>query len=604
MSYDPGNPQYDANYGTPPYNAAPIGYPAAGYPPPQQQQAPLGYPGYNPPPMQNQMPMYTAPVYPPPQQQQQPPPLAVFPPPQDQQQQQPPPLQAAQPLYASVNSGQQPVYGLHTSGRVDAPTALPPPPPQVQPNTPKEQWKRPEFDFNGEPLPKVQRVLTSDYSAVAKLAAQQFLGGTADEASVQDRINAAAKEHNPPQLDLFADSIEANEARLGSGIRYYFTFIKFLTVLTVVFAVFQCATYGQYVQSRGSAEHAKVAPGVTNFIDDLTITVYAKSKDLPLWQAMNIVCVILAFLAAPIYFFVLKLLTKNDEVLALSQFSVLDELIRFTSDGRIDVSTTYRSRSEKIVRRLIVLGFIALMIGLQVLSSLLITRVDSSNIGIAFAIAFVASALNILFSYTSYYLTEFEKWDTFAAWNAFHTMKLLAFKLANIITVFAAKRYSQTSNTKCTYSTIGEQFISLLFVEIFFVNLQKILSGMFFSSKAQSLARMQGSIFGDQDNMPQFDLPLEYLNVVYRHYLTLMAMITIPYSILLSLFGYFVQFWVEKYYLYKLCGMPRKTDSSMKTFLTTLLVFVAACALLTPYAGTMFVLSGITRDLSPLCYFP
>ena len=459
------------------------------------------------------------------------------------------------------------------------------------------------FDYDGLALPAVTPVTQLDCRQKGKELAKEFIGGIADDDLINARIDAAMREHNPPQLDVFNDSIADQEARLGSGVRFYFTFIKFLGILSVVFAALQCATYGHYVQNKNSPSHRAVAPSVTNFVDDLTITVYV-SGDLPLWQAMNIVCIILAFLAAPIYFLYLRVVEKNDDELALSRFSVLDKLIRFTPNGEIDVSNTYRSSSEKVCRRVTVFIFILMMIGLQVIASILITTTDSSNIGIAFAISFIAATLNIVFSFVAYYLTEFEKWDTFYTWNAFHTLKLLAFKLANIITVFAAKKYSQTSDIKCTYSTIGEQLITLLLVEIFAVNLQKILTAMFFFNHSETVARWQGSIFGDQDNLPQFDLSLEYLSIIYRHYLTLMAMVTLPYSILLSLFGYVVQYWVEKYYLYKLCGVPRKTDSSMKTFLTILLAFVALCSLLTPFAGTMFVLSGLTKSKSSLCLFP
>ena len=127
---------------------------------------------------------------------------------------------------------------------------------------------------------------------------------------------------------------------------------------------------------------------------------------------------------------------------------------------------------------------------------------------------------------------------------------------------------------------------------------------MLFRKFANTIARLTGSIFGDQDNLPKFDIAVEYLGIVYRQYLIIMAMVVCPFTIFLGLVGYLLDFAVNKFILLRLCGVPRKVESSQKSLLTFVLFFVALCGLLTPFAGSMFMLAGLTREKSQLCRFP
>lgn len=413
----------------------------------------------------------------------------------------------------------------------------------------------------------------------------------------------ALNEHNHPQLEML-DNLEKHEDRLGSGILYLFSFIRFLLLLSLLFAVFQCITFGDYIR-RYSPDFnfgGTTTTGEKVWLDNFMISVYPNvDHDRRLWMACNIICIIFTFFSAPLYFWYLR---RGEKTSTYVDEDGEDIIIRFSDDGRIDVRNVYRGRMDVILRRIFSVTIVLVFIGIQVVSSYFITQNAVTNIGISFAISVVVAALNTLFMMIAENLTEFECWTSFEKWKRFHTLKLLFFKFANIITVFAAKRYDSSENIKCAYDVIGQQLITLLVIDIFAINLQQLIVKMLWNKYSHVYASVTGSIFGDQDNLPKFDIAVEYLQISYRQYLVIMAMVVMPFSIFLSIVGYAIDYVGKKFILIKLSGVPRKVESSQKSLLTFVLLVVALCGLLTPYAGSMFMLTGLTRDKSNFCNFP
>jgi len=313
------------------------------------------------------------------------------------------------------------------------------------------------------------------------------------------------------------------------------------------------------------------------------------------------VCIILIFLAAPLYYLYLYLTEKYSGFVDLDG---ADYLIHFDGEGHVDASHAYRTAFERYSRRLVSVLVMVFLLGIQAVATVFLTRTDSTNIGIYFAVSIVSAALNTIFAFICGPLTNFERWTYYDMYNSSWTIKLLLFRLVNIVTVYAATNYEATRNVKCTHATIAGQFITLLLVEIVWSNMMKIFLGMLYFRYHATFARWTGSILGDHDNMCQFDLANQYLSAFYLFYLTSMSMTTIPFSTFLALFGFVVKYWVDKFYLYKLCGEPRKVETSLRLFVSVTLFVVQIVALLTPYAGSAFVLGAITKRLSPFCLFP
>lgn len=591
-------------------------YGIGGYPPPQQvPQYPQQPPQY-PPQQAPQYPPQQVPQYP--QYPQQPYPSTVpypVPPTAHMVHEQQPPLRLA------TGEGQQPAY---PSVGVDQPLAPPPPPASGGSSSAPHGTVfaaatiatrvMEDNPFGPGSLPHVTRVTQEMRLKRALEVARHYVEQQSSPAGVgvtEDDVKAAAEalsvlarnEHNPPQLEM-TDDLAKHEARLGSGILYLFSFHRFLFALTLVFALFQCVTFGDYIRRHSPyfGFGGVLSSGRSiSWIDNFMISGYDNDHDEKLWKAMNIVCIILYFFCGPIYFWWLR---WNEKTSKFVDVDGEDVIFRFTDDAKLDVSNLYSSRTKVVFRRLVSLAVVLFFIGVQVIASYFITQNSVTNIGISFAISFVVAILNILFLMIAERLTEFECWARFDQWKRYHTLKLIFFRFANIITVFAAKRYDSGENQVCAYDLIGEQLITLLVIDIFAVNLQQLIMNMVWNKFTDTYANVTGSILGDQDNMPKFDIALEYLAAVYRHYLVILAMVVFPFSVLLSLLGYAIDYVTKKFILVKLSGLPRKVESSQKSFLTGVLFFAALCGLLTPYAGSAFLLSGMTKDRSHVCTFP
>ena len=268
-----------------------------------------------------------------------------------------------------------------------------------------------------------------------------------------------------------------------------------------------------------------------------------------------------------------------------------DRVVRYTAEGVIDVSSHYRSKAELVGRRLgsvlVFVGFVAV----QVVTSIAITRSGqgTDSVGGAFAIAFIAAALNIAFTMVSRKLTEFEKYETLGAVDRSLVIKLVGFKIANIMAVYGAKRYDAA---RCVYDVIGEQFMTQLLVEIFFVTPSTVAAAALFTANKQYVASATKSILGDDKHCARFELPVEYLAALYKFLLAAMAMTVFPLSTLLSLAAFFVEFWAARYRLVKLCGKPVRSDASHRTVVVFTMFVIFVAAITTPFAGAAFVLSG------------
>eukprot|EP00658_Telonema_sp_P-2_P035455 TRINITY_DN25781_c0_g1_i24.p1 TRINITY_DN25781_c0_g1~~TRINITY_DN25781_c0_g1_i24.p1 ORF type:complete len:381 (+),score=107.91 TRINITY_DN25781_c0_g1_i24:158-1300(+) len=350
------------------------------------------------------------------------------------------------------------------------------------------------------------------------------------------------------------------------------------------------------------------ALGTRSWYDDLMITGYTDG-DYATWMAMNIMSIILTFFAGPIYYFIMWRREVAEDKDSLSQDGIAekaDRLLRIdTKTGLFDVSHHYRSGRELFVRRLGSILIILAFLTVQTVASYFLTR-ESSNapIGIAFAIAIIGGVLMGFFTFVSQFVVEFAKIQTYERWKVAHTISLMAIRLGNVFAVYAAKKYKLDPDTKCAYDIVGEQFISLLFVEIIVMNVVNVVLHMLLNKFAGYIAIKTSSVFGDEDNLPPFDLATFYLNIVYRHYIVIMAMVVAPLTICFAFLGFVLQYWVDKFLLFKICGTPRRIYNSQKMFLSVTLFCVALCSLLTPYAGSMFIMSGITGEFSDLCQFP
>lgn len=424
-----------------------------------------------------------------------------------------------------------------------------------------------------------------------------------------EKIAEARSEHVETKLSMLAGPKEFR-ADVGTGIFFYFEYVKFLAASNFLLVTLQVINYSIWAGQENPSFSTGSSPrGQRNFYHDFFITLFT-NRQLAGWMSINIIAIVLCFLSAPIYYFIMRARVGHETHKPTPGSGERDEesdrMLRYIdADGSLDVSSYYRTTSDIVLRRIVAVVISACFLAVQVLASYYVTRNESTtNFGLSLLLAFIAATINILYGLAAKSLTEFEKWPRYAQWKRSQIVKLLLFKLLNIVTVYASKDYDTIGRKHCTYDVIGEQFLTLLLVEIIVMNLWAIIQTALSRRMQYWIADVTGSINGDQDNLPGFDLATEYLEVIYRQFIAIMAMTVFPLSIVLHFVGLFIEYWCDKFRLNRLCGKPQKMAATQKGFLSVTMGVIALSAIATPFAGLGWIMSGYTRDTSKFCTFP
>jgi hypothetical protein len=279
-------------------------------------------------------------------------------------------------------------------------------------------------------------------------------------------------------------------------------------------------------------------------------------------------------------------------------------LVRFDADLGIDVAVHYYGRSHMILRRLGSTFLFLVFCALQVVASIYLTRASAEgSVGVSFAISIVSAVFNLAYGVVARKLNDLEHYISTSDDARQLALKQVCFKLANVMAVYGAKTY--VDSDMCIYDAIGEQFMTLLLVEIVFTIPSAVVIAYFQTEFNMTVSKLAGNSSGNRANMAQFALSTEYLNVLYRFYIALMAMVVFPLSTVLSLVAFFFAFWTGKFRLFKICGDPGRDETTHRKSVAGGLMFMCLAALLTPNSGCAFILSGYTSDTAQsLCPFP
>eukprot|EP00760_Papus_ankaliazontas_P007607 PhM_4_TR13395/c0_g1_i1/m.7084 len=398
----------------------------------------------------------------------------------------------------------------------------------------------------------------------------------------------------------------------GAGIEAYFAYCRVLLVTNAVFMFLQIICFSVYV----SAEEPGYDRG-DYWYNDLFITSFT-SDQRSMWLGINSVCVVISALTLPAVLLRRKsyedsetgdVIMRAAEGAVQQQSSSQDIIIRYTDEGYIDVSSHFRTPLNKALRTVFSACVFCGLLAVQVLVSYYVTQIEdqSANAVVSFLIAVVVGLLNLTYGLVADLLTEFEKPKTMRQFKTSNTLKLLLFKLGNVITVYAAKTYSSVQD--CAYDVIGQQFLYILVVDITVMNVLEMLLPRVTSRLRRYMAlRNKDDLQSDQDLLPPFDVSYEYLDTIYRQYLVYMAMTVFPLSVVLSWVGQVLEYWLDKYKLLRVAGKPKRMDYSFRSQGIMIMVFQViafAAAMLTPYAGVIWVLSGDTSSATAKdCNFP
>jgi hypothetical protein len=486
---------------------------------------------------------------------------------------------ASPPLNPTINFDQQENY---------TPAAPPPPPRHAGASVPYNRRRQCKGNFNKK----------------AWLHAQ----GYTDEDMAEART-----EHAPRTFPMCTSTDVFAERHGGHGVRMYFEFIKYFAFIVFLIGALQAISFGLAVDESHSSfsQDGNGHPFYYGFfINEYTGEVKTQ------WIALNVASFVIAFIGVPLYYFYVgcrweeqeaRLKGQNTEFhLGFGTAPRTDTIVRLTDHGYIDVSAHYRTFSDLVLRRLVSFLIFAIFLAAQVFVTFYLTQQDDErgNLGISLAVAVFAVILDFLYTVIATLLTEFEKHKFNSAAIRWLALKLMLFRVANIMTVYGARSYTAAEKT-CVYAILAEQFLGLWIVEIILVAPGTVIGTMIWHKRYDVYARFFGSIGSDESNMPAFQLAREYLKMLYLAFLSYAGMTVFPLSVWLGFFAIAAQYWSAKFRLSKLCGRPLVHDTSQRSVVIVGLLLAAIAGLLTPSAGGAFIMSGFTRDrTNSTCVLP
>jgi hypothetical protein len=147
--------------------------------------------------------------------------------------------------------------------------------------------------------------------------------------------------------------------------------------------------------------------------------------------------------------------------------------------------------------------------------------------------------------------------------------------------------------TQCEIGNLGNQFISLLIADLVLGNIIR-LAWPFFGWKMWGCFTGKGTSRENDSGRIEFDLALNYLDLLYRQFVLYLGTPFVPFLPVLGIFINLVQIPVDKWRLLKWCKTPPRLSGSMKHFLVFFLLISALVSIAVFPYGTAWVLSDFT----------
>lgn len=362
------------------------------------------------------------------------------------------------------------------------------------------------------------------------------------------------------------------ESFYGIGIRVYFDFLVYLLVLNGVLSLFPLV---------GFFVHLGVGAHVSSFIEFVNLffaSSYSPKLYFP-WIGLNTANYVIV-LVFPFVYWLLVHWTYSRRGIHDLEEDLGDPLSSDeTIAGNLSVST--RSRMVRIMTSYLLFSSIVAVSGL--LSSAfttLETVIDEQyqvtvtfwgSLAVSVAISIITTFTGSLWQNLCYALTNFERHNTWTSWRKHNLFKYVVFKLVLVYIVVNIRIFF---SVQCPIRELGEQYLVQLLLDVFVGNIAEIIVPPL-SSRLLEWWNPEKALA--QDNRPEFDVAEEYLELIHRQYIVYCGMVSFPFLPALGVVANFVEFYVDKYRLYKICQKPPLIVGSTKTLVAGFLG--AACIL-------------------------
>jgi len=197
---------------------------------------------------------------------------------------------------------------------------------------------------------------------------------------------------------------------------------------------------------------------------------------------------------------------------------------------------------------------------------------------ISIGITLFLSVTNFISKYVATYLTRIEKHPTWSGYRKNEGIKLLSFKIFNVIAFYVAGFFAFAPN-RCYFEYTGLKFFTLILSDLIIMNLLEVsLPGI--KTLFRNIYRSILNKGGDDVEKEDFDVAQEYLEILYRQFVIYIGMIVFPLMAVLGLLTNVIEFPLDKYRMLRQCNKPQRLDHSMKTFLLIWMMILPVLALL------------------------
>ena len=387
-----------------------------------------------------------------------------------------------------------------------------------------------------------------------------------------ERTSSLVQQWNEWKPDFSFRGWSEIESFYGIGIRVYFDFLVHLLVLNAILAVFPFI---------GFLVHLGLDAQVSSFVDFVNLffaSNYSPKLYFP-WIGLNSANYLLAGGFPVVYWFLVRWTYSRRGVLDLEE-NLGDPLSR---DETIveNLSISSRSRAFRILASYLIF---ASMVAASGLVSSAFTTLDTlideqyqvavtfwGSLAVSFAISVLATFTGSVWQKLCYTLTNFERHNTWTSWRKHNLFKYVVFKLVLIYVIVNIRIFF---SIQCPIRELGEQYLVQLVLDIIVGNIGEIVVPVL-QSKITQWWNPEKAL--REDNRPEFDVAEEYLELIYRQYVIYCGMTSFPFMPALGALASFIEFYVDKYRLYKICQKPPLIVGSTKTLVAGFLG--AACAL-------------------------
>jgi len=220
-----------------------------------------------------------------------------------------------------------------------------------------------------------------------------------------------------------------------------------------------------------------------------------------------------------------------------------------------------------------------------------------------FLVVIAVSVINFFFSVISGPLTGLEKHRTWSKYRKHNCLKLISFKMVNLLSLYAANEVALVSNQNitgtgdniCFYHTTGSKFLVMILVDIAVFNGVGFgipLVQAFLRNHIPSMKKTTGS---DDSLKPEFDIAQEYLEIFYRQFIIYLGMTVFPALAVLGFIANIIEYPLHRLRMLRVCQRPKRLDLSMKRFLLFWLIIIALAATFAPPQGAFWVM-WVSKD--------